>query len=764
MSNKDKNNYVFLNRLGRWPGFHWAGLELDCGGTLRLSPLPLLSGVVPEEVRNSPVPNGPAGLAIDSLGAIYFSDPDNNRISRIDNCDGSVGPIPCLGGTGRQASQILTPRGLLIPHGRNVLFVVDSGNHRIQVFDLRTFHLIEIWGQAALGGSPQPGTNPGQLNTPWALAGDSDGNVYVVDYGNQRVQKFNALGDVQSSFWENILAHSSLRNPTDIVVREYNGTVWIFVLEPSKATIHVFHADGTPLVDEHNDAWTIVSSSAPGGNSAPPGDPQYIPDLYDAMGMAAYGNSLYVGDDDPDHRRILTFHIGEEIEVAGEAIGYDGPVAALLLKGKDDLLVHAGGAPQPLLLKARAGCRTDGALWNYIPIQVPSRKVVWHRLQSLIKPLPENAELDLFVYTTSKDGDRPPIRYGAANPFSDPKWKPLPYAADTSNDDVYIGGKEATYLWIGALFVSDGTASAELSQLRVEFDHATYDQYLPAIFRDKKGCEEFLPRLLSLFESFNMDVEGEIAAIPALFDPRATPGKFLAWLAGCLGLDLDKNWEERKQRRIIAEIFRLSGRRGTTAGLRESLRIFAGVDAVIEEPILHASWWALPGAPESCCEGCAAHAGGNESLQGGEKSILGWTTMLAPAQPQGAVVGTSCDVDQSHLITNDDFGSPLFTDVAYQFSVGVYRGQIMCEGVLPQIQAVLEQEKPAHTNYQLCVIEPHFRVGFQSRIGIDTVVAGTSRSMALGSGQLLGTETVLAGNAVSRLGMETRLGVTTRLD
>ena len=137
--------------------------------------------------------------------------------------------------------------------------------------------------------------------------------------------------------------------------------------------------------------------------------------------------------------------------------------------------------------------------------------------------------------------------------------------------------------------------------------------------------------------------------------------------------------------------------------------------------------------------------------------------MLAPAQPQGAVVGTSADLDQSHLITDADFGSPLFTDVAYRFMVNVYRGQVMCADTLARIRSLLDAEKPAHTLYQLCIIEPRFRVGFQARVGIDTVVAGPSRSLALGSDQMLGEESVLAGAPVSRLGAENRLGVTTRL-
>ena len=71
--------------------------------------------------------------------------------------------------------------------------------------------------------------------------------------------------------------------------------------------------------------------------------------------------------------------------------------------------------------------------------------------------------------------------------------------------------------------------------------------------------------------------------------------------------------------------------------------------------------------------------------------------MLAPAHAQGAVVGTTATLDQSHLVTNEDFGVPLFEDVAHQFSVQVYRGQVQCAETLPQVRAVIEREKPAHT-------------------------------------------------------------------
>ena len=155
--------------------------------------------------------------------------------------------------------------------------------------------------------------------------------------------------------------------------------------------------------------------------------------------------------------------------------------------------------------------------------------------------------ISLFTLRVIRRNDAPPKPDpSAAAPFSDPKWNSASYAPNVDVTDLFIGGKgtkpkgkkESDYLWIGALFSGDGVASPALRQLRVEFDYPTYDQYLPAIYRDQADCGQFLLRLLSLFESFNQEVEDEIAAIPALFDPKAAPKNFLVWLAELLGLEL----------------------------------------------------------------------------------------------------------------------------------------------------------------------------------------------------------------------------------
>jgi DNA-binding beta-propeller fold protein YncE len=64
-------------------------------------------------------------------------------------------------------------------------FVCEFGNSRVQIFDAAN-HPLEILGEA--------GVAPGQFGNPWSIALDSKGNLYVADSANHRVQKFLRKG------------------------------------------------------------------------------------------------------------------------------------------------------------------------------------------------------------------------------------------------------------------------------------------------------------------------------------------------------------------------------------------------------------------------------------------------------------------------------------------------------------------------------------------------------------------------------------------
>ena len=72
------------------------------------------------------------------------------------------------------------------------IYVADGyGNARIAKFD-KNGKFIKSWGSKGLA--------PGQFNTIMGIALDSQGNVYVADAGNRRIQVFDTDGTFKTQF------------------------------------------------------------------------------------------------------------------------------------------------------------------------------------------------------------------------------------------------------------------------------------------------------------------------------------------------------------------------------------------------------------------------------------------------------------------------------------------------------------------------------------------------------------------------------------
>ena len=70
------------------------------------------------------------------------------------------------------------------------IYVSDGyTNSRIAKFDKRG-NWVKSWGARGSGGV-HADENPGQFNTPHAIAIDRQNNVYVADRGNRRIQVFD---------------------------------------------------------------------------------------------------------------------------------------------------------------------------------------------------------------------------------------------------------------------------------------------------------------------------------------------------------------------------------------------------------------------------------------------------------------------------------------------------------------------------------------------------------------------------------------------
>jgi len=132
-------------------------------------------------------------IAQDSKGNYYVSEyGDYDRIQKFD----SNGDFVCeWGGHGEQPGEFLRPQGLTIDE-QDRLWIVDSSNHRIQVFDIgpEVPKLIKTWGEM--------GRELGQFYYPYDLFFDEQGFLFVCEFGNHRIQKFTAEGKFLGAWGE----------------------------------------------------------------------------------------------------------------------------------------------------------------------------------------------------------------------------------------------------------------------------------------------------------------------------------------------------------------------------------------------------------------------------------------------------------------------------------------------------------------------------------------------------------------------------------
>ncbi|HUS09296.1 MAG TPA: NHL repeat-containing protein, partial [Pyrinomonadaceae bacterium] len=394
------SNFLYLNRDNKWCDFQWQGLEVRIDGALQLSSLPLLKGDVPKGLKD---PDGPAGIVVGPDGTVYLSDPAKHRIVRI-GCDGITTPVPCIGGKGESPVQLDQPRGLFIPKYRPSLFVADSKNNRVQVFDLASGQLVDIWGEPRGFHEPQAEPHAGQLNMPWALTGDEAGNIYVVDYGNQRIQKFNRAGDLVRDFWDTLQNEHLLSQPGDIAAFSSNDKVRLYIIDEDAHAVFVTDGDGYAVRDTHDRPIAIGAAQ-----------------LKKPMGVAVAREAIYVGDN--ELHRILKFSISDDYSYIGDAAGYEGPVAGLTLDAHSNLLVHSGSNLAPIRFSVDTGHATRGVLWSNA-ISVSDTPTSWHRLQATAGKLPAGTHLRLFFHSSDDRNDPPSVDPGSDEPFADPKWTP----------------------------------------------------------------------------------------------------------------------------------------------------------------------------------------------------------------------------------------------------------------------------------------------------------------------------------------------------
>lgn len=149
--------------------------------------------------------NNPYSMASDRLGNLYIADVDNERIRRVDN----GGIITTIAGNGiagyggdagaATEAQLSEPTGVAVDSIGNV-FIADAWNARIRQVDIGgKINTLAGTGTAGFSGDGGPAALA-QLNTPYGVAVNRQGDVFIGDYANNRIRFVTRPTSVESVF------------------------------------------------------------------------------------------------------------------------------------------------------------------------------------------------------------------------------------------------------------------------------------------------------------------------------------------------------------------------------------------------------------------------------------------------------------------------------------------------------------------------------------------------------------------------------------
>ena len=244
---------------------------------------------------------------------------------------------------------------------------------------------------------------------------------------------------------------------------------------------------------------------------------------------------------------------------------------------------------------------------------------------------------------------------------------------------------------------------------------SSYLQYLPAIFQEdpflgrfllafeqvltgtkrlegsepkpSKGLEEITSNIAQLFDPF--DTAAIFKDINQLLDEPDTESSlenekdFLQWLASWVALSLRGDWTAKQQRDLLANIVPLYQRRGTKDNLVELLKIYAGegsepkVTEPPDAPFQISHYLQIGTNTRIPCE-----VSNSQGLQIGDK-----TRLLGGASPHFFQVEITLRQPERELLKR-------------QYEI---------------VSALVDLQKPAHTDYELIINSETIQIGNRQR-------------------------------------------------
>ena len=285
----------------------------------------------------------PGGVAVDSAGNLYIVDTDNARIREVSNgvitTVAGSGTAGFSGDNGPATSAQLNGPGAVAVDAAGDLYIAEYSGQRIRKVSKGVITTVAGNRTQGFSGDDGPATSA-QLNTPSGVAVDPAGNLYIADYGDNRIRKVSngvittvAGNGTSGNIGDNGPATGAQLNyPTGVAV-------------DSAGDLYIAEYSGQRIRKVSKGVITTVAGSGTAGFSGDNG-PATSAQLYYPSGVAvdAAGN-LYIAD--TWNSRVRKVSNGVITTVAGSGTegfsGDNGPATSAQLSGICDVAVDSAG-------------------------------------------------------------------------------------------------------------------------------------------------------------------------------------------------------------------------------------------------------------------------------------------------------------------------------------------------------------------------------------------------------------------------------------
>ncbi|MCG3206424.1 MAG: hypothetical protein FOGNACKC_00022 [Anaerolineae bacterium] len=724
--------FLLLNPRAGWSIVSQSA-GLDVAGQIQLQPLP-------GDSRPLADPSGdlgglalPSALAVGRDGRLFVLDGD--RLARFDECAGRWATLPGIGGSGAAPRRFNAPQGMTITC-RNELVVADTGNRRVQIFQMKGLPLSRILGPFRVGNADgqwavtgvkplprdlcSPADAPPQFPAgtwqPVDVAGSPHGRLYVADAANNLIHVFDRRGCWRGAWDGRDEAGIGLSQPTHLALDKLGNLVVVQA--------------GAPEVVVLNPAGEFVRRVSL---------PAEVAANFRAAGIG-FDRAGRLHLTDPQSGCVLVFDDSQARASTCRPLGHRCRPTALVFDGSGGAALVDKLSGIVYQLQEQTSYAASGAV-ILGPLDSEQYRCIWHRVELAVS-LPPGTLVKLDTFTAD-------ARRLAAQLETLPenRWETgqIDSSAGLNRWDCLITGQPGRYLWLRLSLFGDQLHTPAIDSIRVEYPRQSSLRYLPAVFREEPDSAEFLDRFLSLLDHFWEQIGATIDRMPQLLNPAGAPAEFLPWLASWLGLALDPTWPEATQRRLIKNAYRLFPLRGTAAGLKLYVALITGREPHILEYFKLRRWLFL------------------------NRGRLGSQTVL-----WGAEVVDRLQLDVHSEVGNfqlTDGGDPLLDPLAtYAHRFAVYVILPHADDRQQQmVQQLVEESKPAHAQAEVIFVQPGLCLGRELFVGVNMVIgdypAGvTTDASRLGEGSVLSPSAEEIGPPRLRLDHKVRLGVNARLD